>query len=103
MMFPHIAELYRRNPARAVFELMHELPPDDPKYAKIRKRLEALGWALFPKEDELIEIDRFTKADVQGLTWNHSDKTARFLFSCPTHVTFLQKRVLKRISDSKGE
>ena len=65
-MFPHIADLYRRNPRRAVAELMHVLPPDDPKYAKPKKRLEALeyGFALFPEEDELAEIDRFTKADV---------------------------------------
>jgi hypothetical protein len=86
MMFPHIAELYRRNPTRAVATLLQELPPDDPQYAKVRKRLEALedGWSLFPKEDELVEIDRFTRADVQG-AWKREPSVvtrAEWIFFC---------------------
>jgi hypothetical protein len=85
-MFPHIAELYRGNPTRAVATLMQELPPDDPQYAKVRKRLETLedGWSLFPKEDELVEIDRFTRADVQD-AWKREPSVvtrAEWIFLC---------------------
>jgi hypothetical protein len=81
-MFPEDLRiaLYQRNPTRAVAVVVLGLPPD----AKARKRMETLEWSLFPDEDELAEIDRFTKADVLG-AWKLAPPVitkAEWIFLC---------------------